>query len=236
MIVAVIVAILLFIHNSKYKMKPTVQDECVALFGADIPFVIMGAILHNKIVYADSFQEFIDLLHKDTGIAFLGGFIGGFIGFIILFQFMLKGKIKMKVVMDLIAPSIMIGHAIGRIGCLMGGCCFGRPFSWGICYEEGTPAYQMYGEQKLFPSQILEALALCVLFMCTYKMKKNQAIVYLISYSILRFLLEFMRGDYRGIERWTLSPAQIIALSVFGVSLCWVCISRLVIKEKDSVI
>ena len=217
-ILAVIVSILFFVEQTKNVFEAAVQDTCIALFGADIPFIIAGAILHNKIVYARSFRDFVHLLHQNTGIAFFGGFIGGFVGFVILYQVMLRRKIPMKRLMDLLAPPIMLGHAIGRIGCLMGGCCFGKPFPFGVGFAEGTPAYRMYGAQTLFPSQLVEAFALMGLFACAQKMKKHQAEFYLISYSILRFWLEFMRGDYRGDSGFLLSPAQMIAVCI--VCLC----------------
>ena len=216
-ILAVVVSILFFISETKHILEASVQDTCIALFGADIPFILAGAVLHNKIVYANSFQDFVQLLHQNTGIAFFGGFLGGMTGFVILYQIMLRHKIRIGQLMDLFAPPLMLGHAIGRIGCLMGGCCFGKPFFLGIRYAEGTPAYQMYGEQTLFPSQLIEALVICVVFLCTRRMKAHQARFYLISYSVARFLLEFMRGDQRGNDGCLLSPAQVIAVGILLV-------------------
>lgn len=217
-ILAAVVSILFFIHQTKNVLEAAVQDTCIAMLGADIPFIIAGAVLHNKIAYASSFQDFMRLLHQNTGIAFFGGFIGGFVGFVVLYEIMLRHEIPMKKLMDFLAPPIMLGHAIGRIGCLMGGCCFGKPFPVGVGFAEGTPAYRMYGTQTLYPSQLVEAVALMVLFACAQKMKKHQAEFYMISYSLIRFLLEFMRGDNRGNSGFLLSPAQLIAVCI--VCLC----------------
>ncbi len=235
-ILAVVVSVLFFIHQTKNVLEAAVQDTCIALFGADIPFIIAGAILHNKIAYASSLWDFVHLLHRNTGIAFFGGFIGGFVGFVILYQIMLRHKLPMRELMNLLAPPIMLGHSIGRIGCLMGGCCFGKPFLLGVRFAEGTPAYQMYGAQTLFPSQLIEAFALGAMFICSQKMKEHQAEFYLISYSVIRFLLEFMRGDNRGNSGFLLSPAQLIAvfitfLSVVGF-VSWFYIDNQIEKEK----
>ena len=221
-ILAVVAAILLFIYQTKDVLEPSVQDTFIALFGADIPFIIAGAVLHNKIAFADSVSDFMQLIHRNTGIAFFGGFIGGMTGFVILHQIMLRKKISMHRAMNLIAPPLMVGHAIGRIGCLMGGCCFGKPCSFGICFAERTPAHEMYGGQTLFPSQLLEAIMLCVMFVCSQRMRRHQAEFYLISYSVIRFLLEFMRGDQRGNEGFLLSPAQVISILILSCTV--VCI------------
>lgn len=225
-ILAVIVGILLFIYQTKDVLHPSVQDTFIALFGADIPFVILGAVLHNKIVFASSLSDFVQLLHRNTGIAFFGGFIGGLVGFVILYEIMLRKKISMHRAMDLLAPPLMAGHAIGRIGCLMGGCCFGKPCSWGIRFAEGTPAYQMYSGQALFPSQLMEAAALCVMFICSQRMKRHQAEFYLIAYSVLRFLLEFMRGDQRGSGDFLLSPAQVISMLMLSCTVIYIYTRR----------
>lgn len=232
-ILAVVAAILLFIYQTKDVLEPSVQDTFIALFGADIPFIIAGAVLHNKIAFADSVSDFMQLIHRNTGIAFLGGFIGGMTGFVILYQIMLRKKISMHRAMDLLAPPLMAGHAIGRIGCLMGGCCFGKPCSFGICFAEGTPAHEMYGGQTLFPSQLVEAMLLCAMFVCTQKMKKHQAEFYLITYPLIRFFLEFMRGDRRGNGGHLLSPAQVIAVVILLMTVSWICYKRVTIQKQN---
>lgn len=225
-ILAMIVAILVFVHQTKGAFEPTVQDTLIAIFGADVPFIIGGAILHNKIVYAKSFTDFIHLIHRNTGIAFFGGFIGGFIGFVILFKLMIGKKVSMKYTMDQIAPAIMIGHAIGRIGCLLGGCCFGKPCRIGLSFALGTPAYNMYGAKKLFPTQLLESILLIGMFVIACKIKKNRTEFYLISYSVIRFFLEFIRGDDRGNVWLFFSPAQVISIVIFGITVIVLCMKK----------
>lgn len=218
-ILAMIVAVLTFLYRTKGIFEPTVQDTLLAVFGADIPFVLFGAVIHNKIVYAHSFQEFYESLTKNTGIAFLGGFMGGFLGFILLFHFMLKDRVSIKLVMDNIAPSLMIGHAIGRIGCFLGGCCYGSPFRIGISYPKGSPAYEVYGNEALFPSQLVEAGILFAMFLISCKLSKWQTEFYLLTYSVVRFSLEFFRGDLRGRVGSVLSPAQTICIVMFTLTM-----------------
>lgn len=218
-ILAIVVAMLVFIYRTKGIFELTVQDTLIAIFGADIPFVLLGAVLHNKIVYAHSFEEFCNSLWKNTGIAFLGGFIGGLIGFLLLFHFMMKNRIAIKLVMDNVVPSLVLGHAIGRIGCFLGGCCYGKPFFIGVSYGKSSLAYRTYGDATLFPSQLVEAGILFIMFLVFSKIKSRQTELYLLSYSVVRFLLEFLRGDSRGNAIGIFSPAQMICIAMFLVGM-----------------
>lgn len=222
---AFITAVLLFVKRTKNVFRPEVQDSMIALMGADIPFIMIGAIVHNKISYASSLSDFFDILFVDTGIAYLGGFLGGFIGFMILFPILLGKQVSRIAVMNEFVPSILIGHAIGRLGCLFGGCCYGKPSAFGIVYKVGTPAYMEYGAEKIFPVPILETILLLMLFGIILAMRKGAAFVYLTGYSFIRFFLEFLRGDFRG-GHGCLSPAQKICIGIFIITICVNCMVR----------
>ena len=104
-----------------------------------------------------------------------------------------------------IVPSVLIAHAFGRIGCSFAGCCYGRPVA-------------LLGRAFLFPARELEALGLFVLFFIfVTKIKRRRVFWYLLCYSVLRFFLEFGRGDDRGVllVRW-LSPAQMTSVIVWA--------------------
>lgn len=205
-----------FLIRSRKVFKPEIQDSIIAMIGADIPFIIAGAILHNKFAYANSINVFFDIMPVNTGIAFLGGFIGGLIGFLLLFPVFIGKQVLMIEVMNELAPSIIVGHAVGRVGCLLAGCCYGKPSEWGIIYEAGTPAYNTYGAVKLFPVPIVEIIFLFVLFFIVLAKREKAASIYLTGYAVIRFFLEFLRGDVRG-GRGLLSPAQKICVSIFAV-------------------
>jgi len=212
-----LIGIFVFLKRTRNVFQPEIQDSMIAMIGADIPFIIIGALLHNKLVYANTVNEFFDILLENTGIAFLGGLIGGFIGFFILFPIFIGGRVQMAEVMNELAPSIIIGHAIGRIGCLMAGCCYGKPSKWGVIYKAGTPANNAYGAEKLFPVPIAEAVFLMILFFIVLARRKKGATIYLIGYAVIRFLLEFLRGDVRGGSGF-LSPAQIICMGILAIA------------------
>ncbi len=215
--IGIITGLLYFEHNSKQAMVSAVlHNDIIACFGADIPFIILGALIHNKLFLSDSISEFISIIPKNTGIAFLGGLLGGIIGFLFLHRLLIGKRASIIYIANIVAPSIPLGHAIGRIGCFFGGCCYGKPCKIGVIFCENTPAFNSYGGIKLFPIQLLEAFLLILIFLII-KNRKNAFVHYIITYSVVRFVLEYFRGDSRGNYVMMLSPAQIICICL------WIC-------------
>lgn len=86
------------------------------------------------------------------GLVVYGSIIGGAIAAIV---FLLLKKIPVVPVLDVLAPSLMLGIAIGRVGCFMNGCCFGglSDLPWAVSFPPGSPAYVQQldeGEISLF--------------------------------------------------------------------------------------
>lgn len=215
--VAFLIGILSFLKSTKNVLSGSLQDEMLAIIGYDIPFIIAGAIIHNKISFSSSIEEFKVNLLKNTGFAFWGGLLGGAIGLLILYHFFIGSKYSFYDMVNLMTPHIVLGHSIGRIGCLMGGCCFGKPSILGVYYSKGTPAYEMYGDVRIFPVSLLESVVLFLLYLYLNRTQyKDTAKIYLCLYSVYRFLAEFIRGDIRG-NGYILSPAQKICIIIFLV-------------------
>lgn len=162
---------------------------------------------------------------KLGGITFYGALICGLICFMFLFKLFAK-KLKFKnslfSYLNILAPCIAIGHCFGRVGCFLGGCCYGKPTDsiFGMHFPEGSLAYQEYGDVKVFPTELYEVIFLFVLFiffMMLINRKKFQRhffFIYLMSYAVVRFLLEFLRGDDRGGLFVFISPAQALSLLI----------------------
>ena len=100
-------------------------------------------------------------------------------------------------VMDQCIPFGVLGHAIGRLGCFLNGCCYGKPTeSWCGVVFPGQPT-------AVLPTQLFEAFGLLTLFLILRKLQRPSLLrhpgrlfgVYLVSYAVLRFGLEFLRGD-----------------------------------------
>jgi phosphatidylglycerol:prolipoprotein diacylglycerol transferase len=128
---------------------------------------------------------------------------------------------------DIFAPSIAIGHAIGRIGCFFAGCCYGRTaenLPWGIIFT--NPECLAPTNVPLHPTQLYESAGeflnfLILITLRRYKSFKGQLfITYLIIYSILRFVAEFFRGDMdRGFVIYNFSVSQGISILILLVAI-----------------
>lgn len=140
------------------------------------------------------------------GFVFYGGFIGGVL-FILLYKKFFKG-FKFAQLWPII-PALALGHGIGRVGCFLAGCCYGKPteLPWGIFLHD----------HYRHPTQLIEALGLLVLglyLFYSHKSKRTLVGTYLLAYGILRFIVESLRGDLvRGL--WgPLTPSEWISLAL----------------------
>ena len=169
-----------------------------------------------------------------AGGVFLGGFVAAVIAAIVLLR---RYNLPALPSFDVIAPSLALGHAIGRIGCLMAGCCWGGhcDLPWAITYTDpiaaqnlGTPLNVPLHPFPIYAS--LFNIGLFLLLAALYKRRPAPGRVfatYLMIYGIGRILLEWTRGDaVRGfVFNGALSTSQLISLGliVIGIGLqVWV--------------
>jgi phosphatidylglycerol:prolipoprotein diacylglycerol transferase len=144
---------------------------------------------------------------------------------------------------DVLAPGVILGQAIGRLGCFAAGCCYGKPASvpWAVTFTDvnvravGTPM-----DTPLHPSQLYESILAFLLFfallwLADHKRFAGQVVLsYAIGYSVIRFILEFWRGDPgRGsLFGGAVSTSQVIAIVlVLGAVAFWPRLSR---KERPA--
>jgi len=167
--------------------------------------------------------EIIMLQHG--GMAWFGGLIFGSSGAI---WFIRKHKMDLLKVLDLIVPFVALGQAIGRIGCLLNGCCFGRASEFGL--------YFITLDQVLIPTQLYSSLLLLLIFIYLRFRQDRQHLPgeilcsYLFLYSLKRFFIEFLRNDSPRIF-YGLTFFQILCLLVFLLSLA-IFVKLFVIKKK----
>lgn len=98
-----------------------VQDLTIWVFIAGI----LGARIVYMIQYRQPLSQFLEIWNG--GLVFYGSFVGGLIGYLLAYHFVLrKNNISFLKMADIITPSIALGLCIGRIGCLLNGCCYGN--------------------------------------------------------------------------------------------------------------
>lgn len=167
-----------------------------------------------------------------AGGVFLGGFIAAVVAAVVLLR---RYRLPTLPTFDVIAPSLALGHSIGRIGCLMAGCCWGGrcDLPWAITYTDpvaaerlGTPLHV-----ALHPFPVYAALGNFALYLGLAALFARRPAAgrvfatYLVAYGTGRFLLEWTRGDAaRGfVLGGALSTSQLIALGLLaaGAGLHW---------------
>lgn len=167
-----------------------------------------------------------------TGMTFLGGLVGGVITFTVggLFFTGKEGRKYFPQITEIAAPSLTLGHALGRIGCFMVSCSYG-------IQTDSVFGMEFIGIQgKVYPTQLFESIFLFlltgVLLTLVLKNKPFSLITYLYGYGIFRFLIEFIRGDYRGALIPGLTPSQVwsIALVIAASVLLYLRLSK---REKS---
>lgn len=121
---------------------------------------------------------------------------------------------------DILLPGVALAQGLGRIGCFLAGCCYGRPTdSWlGVVFPPHSMAPSGI---SLLPTQLFSSagdLLLCAALLLFERKKHPDGSIlalYLMFYSVGRFVIEFFRDDYRGFVG-ALSSSQFIALFVFA--------------------
>ena len=222
----------IYLCQSTKKHNKSDNDMIVLLLYSAIGVFIGMHLLYgltnfDKIIYLfhnlnklQGFKDFIsNIVFIFGGSVFYGGLLGGLLGGFIYLKIQ---KWDVGFWSDLVAPGIPLFHFFGRIGCFLGGCCFGKECSIGFTYK-----YSFIPEANgvvRFPIQLVEAGFNLILFFILNNMLKNSKAknrllcVYLLSYAPIRFILEFYRGDtLRGIW-YGLSTSQWISLLIIIIT------------------
>lgn len=150
------------------------------------------------------------------GITFYGGLIGSIICMFILIKFSKKNtEYSVKQWYDILTIPLIIFHFFGRIGCYLGGCCYGKTTEsiFGVYFPDNIKDGIIHNGQKCYPTQLFEAFALIIILILVFNSRKKFG-TYLFSYAVARFFIEFLRGDNRGAFILGLSPAQIISILI----------------------
>lgn len=195
-------------------------------------YIIIAALVGAKaLLFVIDFDHFRQNPWELLSLARSGGvFYGGLIlAVAVAFWYISKHRMPFWTTTDVFAPGIALGHVTGRLGCLAAGCCYGRPtdLAWGITFTNplaasvvGTPL-----GRALHPTQLYEAgaeLLILVVLLTTEKRGRPFAgrtfWAYMLLYAISRYIIEFYRGDPRGMMLG-MSTSQLISVVLAPLSL-----------------
>jgi phosphatidylglycerol:prolipoprotein diacylglycerol transferase len=192
--------------------------EADIIFNLSFAIVISGIIgarlfyvITNLKDYLKNPLEIIMLQHG--GLSWFGGLILGSIAGI---AYIKNRKLPLLKTLDLMMPFVALAQAIGRIGCLFNGCCFGKPSEFGLYF----PVHK----QILIPTQLYSSLLLVFIFIVLRAIqdKPHRAgqifFAYLALYSLKRFFIEFWRADNPAII-FNLTLFQVLSIVLFCIAL-----------------
>lgn len=189
-------------------------------FWSDMAFWIMvGGILGSRIGYilgnlAYFVQNPVSVVRIDEGgLVFYGGLLGCVV---VVIALAMRQRETIWSMADFAIAPLPLGHALGRIGCFLNGCCYGSETACAVGVE-------MQGAVR-HPVQLYEAIlnaGLYILLLVIYRRKRRDGevlMVYCLAYPLMRFMIEFMRGD----ERWrmlNLTSAQLVSIGLLACGL-----------------
>ena len=189
-----------------------------AFIGSKLTFILVSFDTIIQIFKLYSVMQALNIIGTG-GFVFYGGLIGGFVGLIITTKIRKESVFKYT---NLFALALPLGHAVGRVGCFFAGCCYGVEYNgiFSHTYKNALDASTPIGK-PLLAIQLIEAFVLVILFIAlliiylkTNKRHNLVTWIYIISYAIIRFVLEFLRGDVERGALLNLSTSQWISLAI----------------------
>lgn len=196
-------------------------------------WLMLSGIAGSRIAYVVANWDYYsaapaEIVRIDQGgLIFYGGLI---LASLALVLFARRKRIPLWRMADVAIPGLAIGHALGRIGCFLNGCCYGRAATahpaWGVVYPAGSEPGNLFPGTPLYPVQLIEAawlIAVWVLLLRAWPRNRRPGFLfalYLLAYPPARFLLEYLRGDPRqGFLHIDAAQWISIALFLFGAAL-----------------
>jgi phosphatidylglycerol:prolipoprotein diacylglycerol transferase len=223
---------------------PAPADITIAPIG--IVSGIIGAKLVHVLERLDFYIQHPLSIFSGGGLAIYGGVLGATLGIWIYLKLshQEKGIKHFGFFVDLVAPGIILGQAIGRVGCTLNGCCHGLPapegFPWTLVYTNPNSECAIPGV-PLYPTQPAEIVFALMVFWVLLRIRKRLEpmegalfLVYLIIYSAWRIGLGYFRSTELFFISGLLSQAQIISIAVLAVCVFLLVRMRLRFKAAQS--
>lgn len=225
-----IIGIALAVHLGKKEGVP--KEKILDIGFYTIIAAIVGSRLFFVIVeYKYFIKNPLEIIKIwEGGLVFYGGV---FLAVPVLLWYFRKNNFPVWKTLDLFTPSLSIGHVLGRIGCFCAGCCHGKPTDvpWAVTFKD--PHSLAVLGIPLHPTQLYESAAEFIVFTFLLILRKHKKFdgqifwTYMLLYSIVRFIIEFFRGDrIRGFIYNGFSIAQGISVGLFLVAIIFILLHR----------
>ena len=240
-----VMMVIAFLLGNYLLRKDVVAEGYEPIVAEDITFrAAVGGILGAKIYYlietiptgqaADNISGLIEIIagiftlsggriaggiqNFGAGLVFLGGFMGGMAA---VSWYVYRNKLNWLKVADWVAPFLILGHGIGRIGCFLVGDDYGIPSNlpWACAFPQGLPPTNT----PVHPTQLYEMAAYFTIFFYLRYCKRNQQFSgelmfkYLILGGFARFMIEILRTNTKYI--FGLSGAQYISIIMMLIGI-----------------
>ena len=192
---------------------------------------MIGGIIGAKLLFLIvSFRQIIDeniplWAVIKGGFVFYGGLAGGLVGILVYAK---QFRMRIEKLLEIYATVLPLGHAFGRLGCFFAGCCYGMPYDGKFSCTYHVSIGNTPTNISLFPIQLAEAIGLVIIFsllLIVYLKTQEKCgitpILYCSLYPLLRFTLEFFRGDTeRGKYGWFSTSQWVSLLILVCVEIC----------------
>jgi len=184
----------------------------------------LGGVLGARLLYVAEHWEVYQLYPGEIpaiwhgGLVWYGGFAGGLLAAL---GYLRWRRLPLLAACDQIIPFVALGHAIGRVGCLLNGCCYGKATdAW---YGLVFPGQ----EHRLMPTQVMEAVGLLALFFGLRLLQRPALLArpgtvvgsYLVGYAALRVAVEHWRADQPLFGGTGFTQQQVLSLLILLIGL-----------------
>jgi phosphatidylglycerol:prolipoprotein diacylglycerol transferase len=192
-------------------------------------YILVAAIVGSRLFYvlttwesyAENPLEIIKIWKG--GLVFYGGFLGAVTAAVV---YMRLNRLPFWKTADILAPSLALGQALGRLGCFLAGCCYGRPSDvpWAVTFTDQRCLAPV--NTPLHPTQLYSAFTNLAIFIILWALSRRNRIpgrvfwTYVLLYGLTRSIIETLRGDFRGAEVFgLLSISQTLGLTGAAVAI-----------------
>jgi len=204
-------------------------------------FIALAAVLGSKALmlvedwryYTSNPSAIFSLATLQAAGVFYGGFLAALLA---AAWYIRRHRMPFLQTADAFVPGLLIGHAIGRMGCFAAGCCWGRPTDvpWAVTFSDPY-AHDLVGVPlglPLHPAQLYEVAALLLIWAAMWPIARRRTFpgqmlsLYLILYGVVRFGLEFARdraGSQMPFGLLSLSQFLALLMAPIGVWLWFKC-------------